>query len=71
MIIHGEQLFNPKLKREVAYDRRRQFTKDGKRLMLPASYQEAEKVFGFDEKEIEWLNSNSGGNETRLFRFGG
>lgn len=37
-----------------------QFTKDGKRLMLPASYQEAEKVFGFDEKEIEWLNSNSG-----------
>lgn len=29
MIIHGEQLFNPKLKREVAYDRRRQFTKDG------------------------------------------
>ena len=37
-----------------------QFTKDGKRLMLPVSYQEAEKVFGFDEKEIEWLNSNSG-----------
>ena len=29
MIIHGEQQFNPKLKREVAYDRRRQFTKDG------------------------------------------
>ena len=28
--------------------------------MLPVSYQEAEKVFGFDEKEIEWLNSNSG-----------
>lgn len=37
-----------------------QFTKDGKRLMLPVSYQEAEQIFGFDEKEIEWLNSNSG-----------
>ena len=37
-----------------------QFTKNGKRLMLPASYQEAEKVFDFDEKEIEGLNSNSG-----------
>lgn len=37
-----------------------QFTKDGKRLMLPFSYQEAEKVFGFDEEEIELLNSDSG-----------
>ncbi len=37
-----------------------QFTKNGKRLMLPVSYQEAEKVFDFDEKEIEGLNSNSG-----------
>ncbi|WP_432891689.1 hypothetical protein [Treponema putidum] len=37
-----------------------QFTKDGKRLMLPVSYQEAEQIFGFDEKEIERLNSNSG-----------
>lgn len=37
-----------------------QFTKDGKRLMLPVSYQEAEKVFNFDEKEIKGLNSNSG-----------
>ncbi|WP_253679006.1 hypothetical protein [Treponema sp. OMZ 788] len=37
-----------------------QFTKDGKRLMLPFSYQEAEKVFGFDEEEIERLNSDSG-----------
>lgn len=37
-----------------------QFTKDGKRLMLPVSYQEAEQIFGFDEEEIEWLNSNSG-----------
>lgn len=36
-----------------------QFTKDGKRLMLPVSYQEAEKTFGFDEKEIELLNSDS------------
>ncbi|MGI5111238.1 hypothetical protein H0R90_04340 [Treponema putidum] len=39
-----------------------QFTKDGKRLMLPVSYQEAEKVFGFDEKEIEVLNDTSTGN---------
>ncbi|WP_253694836.1 MULTISPECIES: hypothetical protein [unclassified Treponema] len=37
-----------------------QFTKDGKRLMLPFAYQEAEKVFGFDKEEIEGLNSNSG-----------
>ncbi|WP_255824357.1 hypothetical protein [Treponema putidum] len=36
-----------------------QFTKDGKRLMLPVSYQEAEKLFGFDEEEIESLNSDS------------
>lgn len=37
-----------------------QFMKDGKTLMLPVSYQEAEKIFGFDEEEIEVLNSNSG-----------
>ena len=39
-----------------------QFTKDGKRLMLPVSYQEAEQIFGFDEKEIEILNDTSTGN---------
>ncbi|EMB21935.1 fibronectin type III domain-containing protein [Treponema denticola] len=39
-----------------------QFTKDGKRLMLPVSYQEAEQIFGFDEEEIEILNDTSTGN---------
>lgn len=59
MIIHGEHQFNPKLKREVAYDRRRQFTKDGNcRVTLTKERHRA------DSRLYR-------GNETRLFRFGG